>query len=35
MTDREWIDHWLRQAPEVSGESLDTIHDLLISEEEE
>jgi hypothetical protein len=35
MTDREWIDHWLRQSPEVPRESLETIYDLLTEEDDQ
>jgi hypothetical protein len=35
MTDSEWLDHWVQQAPALSGESLDNIHGILTTEEDE
>jgi hypothetical protein len=35
MTDSEWLELWVRQAPALSGESLDSIHEILTAEEDE
>lgn len=29
MTESEWLEHWIRQAPELSEEESDTLLDLF------
>lgn len=35
MTNNEWLEHWISQAPVLSEDSLDDIHHMLISAEDE